>query len=173
MLAKSRGCIEKLRAGLVTLKVSVHDKSPTDTFGKVRASHLRQVLGNAAIWSWQDITKGTRRKHGGVGAHGEISVPTHSRKEKSEAAMYWRKPESFAHAQQVQSLYSLSMLSKCINFNTPLVLAHHISWALSLSIVQRKLPHSVPPHKTVATRSCSTIKHCRLNFWRTQLIDAF
>lgn len=48
-LAKSRGCIEKLRAGLVTLKVSVHDKSPTDTFGKVRASHLRQVLGNAAI----------------------------------------------------------------------------------------------------------------------------
>lgn len=79
-------------AGLVRLQVSVHDKSPRDTLKKVRGPYLRQALGKAVVWSWQDTAKGRQRDWGikaaWWGGAWRDKFPTLSRKEGSQAAIH-------------------------------------------------------------------------------------
>lgn len=70
---------------------------------------------------------------------GEISFPTLCGERKEGAGLLRTEdlPEGFANAPQVQSLYSLSSLRKCIDFTGPLVLAHQICRASFLSRLHR------------------------------------
>lgn len=124
-----------IRSGLVRLQVSVHDKSPGDTWRKVGGPYLREALGNAVAWGRQDMAKGTQRDWGiketrwWGGGHGEISFQLAAGTKGAKLLRTVDLPTGFANAPQVQGLHSLSSLSKCIDFTGPLESAHQICWA--------------------------------------------
>lgn len=121
-----------MRSGLVRLQVSVHDKSPGDTWRKVGGPNLREALGNAAARGGQDMAKGTQRDWGieetwwWGGGPGEISFQLAAGTKGAKLLRTVDLPTGFANAPQVQGLHSLSSLSKCIDFTGPLESAHHI-----------------------------------------------
>ena len=118
---------------MVRLQVSVHDKKPRRHFEKgqrhIFERGIRKCSGVKLAEHGQRDTEGLgkSRKHGGGGGgHGEISFQHTAGKKGARLLRADDVPAGFANAPQVQGFYSLSVLSKCIEFTGPLESAHQI-----------------------------------------------
>lgn len=76
--------------------------------------------------TWPGDIGGLGNQGSMVGGHGEISFQPTAGMEGARLLRADDLPAGFANAPQVQGLCSLSLLSKCIDFNGPLVSAHLI-----------------------------------------------